>query len=338
MNWNVIYKDANQNVYLDHIVKLIQWSGDIKQASRKLVVELSNTGDLRKLFMTFEKGAELRLILNEKQELFRGVLFADQINAKGQMTLTAYDDNIYLTKSKDTKIFRGQSASAIIKRLCNEFSVPTGEIHDTGYVIPKLVFREKTLFEMMVTALTETQKQNGQHFWITSKEGKLQLLARKEQEGKWVLENGVNLLDASYSQSIEDTRTQIKVIGGDAKKKEISANVKDGELIKRFGVMQHLEKPEKEMTKSQMEQRAKQLLKDLSTIEDQARIDCLGIPDVVAGSCVYVKESITGILGGYYVSADEHRFQNGSHTMSLTLSATDDIPKMEYKEEKKGAK
>lgn len=334
MSWSVTYKDNKQNVHLDPIVKSINWSGDIKQAARKLVVELSNTGDLRDLYMMFEKGGELRLILDEKQELFRGVLFTDEINSQGQMTLTAYDENIYLTKSKDTKIFRNQSASAIIKRLCNEFSIPIGEIHDTGYVIPKLVFRDKTLFEMMVMALTETQKQNGLHFLISSKEGKLQLLARKEQKGKWVLENGVNLLDASYSQSIEETKTQIKVVGEDAKKKEISVSVKDGELTQRFGVMQHLEKPDQNMTKSQMDQRAKQLLKDLGTIDDQARIECLGIPEVVSGSCVYVKESVTGILGGYYISADEHRFENGSHKMSLTLSATDDIPKMDYKEEK----
>ncbi|MCA1294576.1 hypothetical protein LBW89_16245 [Paenibacillus sp. alder61] len=337
MSWSVTYRDDKQNVYLDPIVKSINWSGDIKQAARKLVVEVSNTGDLRDLYMMFEKGAELRLILDEKRELFRGVLFADQINSKGQMTLTAYDENIYLTKNKDTKIFRNQSASAIVKRLCHEFSIPMGEIQDTGYVIPKLVFREKTLFEMMVTALTETQKQNGQYFWITSREGKLQLLARKEQKGKWVLENGVNLLDATYSQSIEETRTQIKVIGGDVEKKAIMASAKDGELIRRFGIMQHVEKPEKDMTQSQMEQRAKQLLEDLATIEDQARIECLGIPDVVSGSCVYVKEAVTGILGGYYISADEHRFENGSHTMSLTLSATDDIPEMEYSEQK-GAK
>lgn len=336
MSWSVTYKDSEQNIFLDSIVKSINWSGDIKQAARKLVVEISNTGDLRDLYMKFEKGGELRLLLDEKQELFRGVLFADQINSKGQMTLTAYDENIYLTKSKDTKIFRNQSASAVVKRLCNEFSIPVGEIHDTGYVIPKLVFRDKTLFEMMVMALTETQKQNGQRFFITSREGKLQLLARKEQKGKWVLENGVNLINASYSQSIEETRTQVKVVGGDAKKKELTASAKDGELIQRFGIMQHLEKPEQVMTKSQMDQRAKQLLKDLATIEDQAQIECLGIPDVVSGSCVYVKESITGILGGYYVSADEHKFENGSHTMSLTLSATDDIPKMEYKEEKGG--
>ncbi|MBJ9987400.1 MULTISPECIES: hypothetical protein [Paenibacillus] len=336
MSWSVEYQDDQQNVHLDPIVKSVSWSGDIKQAARKLVVELSNTGDQREIYMTYKKGGELRLIWDEKLELFRGVLFADQLNSKGQMTLTAYDENIYLTKSKDTKIFRNMTASSVIKKLCGEFSISIGEIQDTGYVIPKLVFRDKTLFEMMVMSLTESQKQNGEWYHLTSREGKLQLLARKEQPVKWVLENGVNVLDASYSQSIEETKTQIKVVGGDAAKKEISAAAKDGELIRRFGVMQHLEKPEQSMTKSQMEQRAKQLLADLGTIEDQARIDCLGIPEVISGSCVYVKETVTGILGGYYVSADDHRFERGNHTMSLTLSATDDIPKMEYKEAKGG--
>ncbi|MGG4044392.1 XkdQ/YqbQ family protein [Paenibacillus favisporus] len=336
MSWSVEYQDDQQNVHLDPIVKSVSWSGDIKQAARKLVVELSNTGDQREIYMTYKKGGELRLIWDEKLELFRGVLFADQLNSKGQMTLTAYDENIYLTKSKDTKIFRNMTASSVIKKLCGEFAIPTGEIQDTGYVIPKLVFRDKTLFEMMVMSLTESQKQNGEWYHLTSREGKLQLLARKEQPVKWVLENGVNVLDASYSQSIEDTKTQIKVAGGDAAKQEISAAAKDGELIRRFGVMQHLEKPEQSMTKSQMEQRAKQLLADLGTIEDQARIDCLGIPEVISGSCVYVKETVTGILGGYYVSADDHRFERGNHTMSLTLSATDDIPRMEYKEAKGG--
>jgi len=336
MTWSVIYTGSEGAVYLDPIVKSINWSGDIKQASRKLVVELSNTGDLRELYMNFEKGRQLQLVEDGKTELFRGVLFADSIDSTGQMSLTGYDENIYLTKNKDTKIFRNQKASAIVKRLCNEFSIPVGEIHDTGFVIPKLVFRDKTLFEMMVMAITESHKQNGETFYLTSQNGKLQLLARKEQSVKWVLENGVNVLNASYSQSIEETRTQIKVMTGDEKKKEVSTSVKDGQLVQKFGLMQHLEKPNGQMTKSQMEQRAKQLLKDMSAIQDEARIECLGISEVISGATVYVKESITGLLGGYYVSADDHKFENGHHTMSLTLSQTDELPKMEYEKQKGG--
>ncbi|WP_068613487.1 XkdQ/YqbQ family protein [Paenibacillus tuaregi] len=334
MSWSVAYIEGGVQTFLDPIVKSVKWSGDNKQASRKLVVEMSNTADMRSRLQRPQKGNELRLILNEKKELFRGVIFSDQIDAQGQMSLTAYDENIYLTKNKDTRIFRGMTASAVVNKLCGDFSIDTGEIKDTGFVIPKLVFRDKTLFEMMIMAINETRKQTGEQFYLTSRKGKLHLLPRKEQEVKWVLENGVNILGVSYSQSIEEMKTQIKVVGGDSKKKELTASAMDAGLIQRFGIMQHLEKPDQSMTKSQMEQRAKQLLEDMGTIDDEAHVECLGIDEVVSGSAVYVKESMTGILGGYYVSSDDHSFEGGVHKMSLTLSATDELPKMEYKESK----
>ncbi|WP_232696182.1 XkdQ/YqbQ family protein [Brevibacillus daliensis] len=321
--WEVWYDDAPIHV------QSANWSGDITGPARKLDVSLVNTTDGRRKAFPIELGKELRLYSDGK-ELFRGLSFTHQIDDRGNMSVTAYDDNIYLTKNQDTQIFRNMTASAIVKKLCGEFGVPVGQIDDTGYVIPKLVLRDKTLWDMMITALTVTQKQTGRRYFICSKEGKLHLLARKEQPVRWVLENGVNLLSASYSQSIEDMRTQVKVIGGDEKKKQYVAVVKNEELIKRFGIMQHLENADNDATKSQVEQLAKQLLKDLGTINDDASIEALGISEVYAGTGVYVQESMTEIIGGYYVSVDSHTFEGAKHTMSLTLSATDDLPTIEY--------
>ncbi|MCP8970046.1 XkdQ/YqbQ family protein [Ectobacillus ponti] len=335
MELQIVYNDGQKETQIEQIVKSIKWSGDIKQAARRLDLEMTNTADGRTRLFEIQKGHEVRL-LKDGKELFRGIIFTDSINAAGQMSVTAYDENIYLTKNKDTKIFRDVTAGAIVKRLCNEFGIPAGQVADTGYVIKKHIFRDKTLFDMMVTALTTTEKQTGRRFFITSREGKLQLFERKEQKVKWMLENGANIMDASYSQSIEELRSQIKVIGSDEKKKGATAMAKDDELVKRFGTMQHLEKVDGDMTKSQMEQRAKQLLKDLGTIHDEARLEAIGIDGVTAGMAVYVKESLTGIIGGYYISTDEHTFENGKHTMSLSLSATDDLPELAYEEQGKG--
>ncbi|MFT4413184.1 hypothetical protein ACLM5H_04910 [Fredinandcohnia humi] len=331
---SVLYNNGKQQIYLDEIVTSVTWSGDIMQASRKLEVDLSNTVNGRTRAIDIEQGKEIRFF-NGKKELFRGVIFADDINARGQHRLVAYDENIYLTRNKDTRIFKNMTASQIVKRLCNDFRIKMGKIDDTKYVIPKLILRDKTLWEMMIIALTVTQKSTGRRFFICSKEGKLQLLARKEQTVQWVLENGVNIIDANYSQNIEELRNQVKVIGGDEKKAPVIATVKNDKLIKSFGLMQHLENVDSKMKKSQMEQLAKQLLKELGTIDDEASLECLGIDDVIAGTGVYVKESMTHIIGGYYVSTDSHRFSQGSYTMSLNLSATDELPKMEYEEESK---
>jgi len=312
-------------------VQSVTWSGDITQAARKLDVSLVNTTDGRTQARRIEHGKELRL-LYDGRELFRGPVFAFNVDAGGRMRVTAYDENTYLTRNQDTRKFVNMTASAIVRRLCADFGIPTGTIADTGYVIPKLILRDKSLWEMMITALTYTRKQTGRRYFITSREGRLQLLERKEQIVRWVLENGRNIIDASYSQSIEDMRTQVKVIGGDPDKKPIIAVVKDDALIKRFGIMQHLENVDPDMTASQVQQRAKQLLAELGTIDDTARVDALGNPDVTAGTAIYVRESMTGLVGGFYVSVDSHTFSGGTHRMSLTLSATDDLPVMEYEE------
>lgn len=331
MKYEVIYNDGIQDIYITPIVKSVNWSGDIKQAYRSLTVEISNTLDGIKQIINIEQGRQLRFIY-EDNLLFTGIIFSTNIDNNGQMSITAYDENIYLTKNIDTRIFRKLTATAIIKRICNDFEMLQGDIVETGFIIPKLILRDKTLYDMMITALTETEKHTGRRFILFSKEGKLNLLERKEQTVKWVLENGINILSANYSQSIEDLKTQVKVIGGDIEKNPVITTVKNDSLSEQFGIMQHLESVNSDMTKSQINQLAKQLLEDLGIISDEAGIECLGIIDVISGVSVYVRESMTDIIGNYYVSSDNHLFEGDNHTMSIRLSATDDLPKLEYEE------
>jgi hypothetical protein len=187
-----------------------------------------------------------------------------------------------------------------------------------------------TLWDMMTTALTVTQKQTGERFFISSKNGALYLTKRSATVFPYVLENGTNLTGATYRKSIEDMRTQIKVIGGDEEKNPISAFAKDDDLIAKFGVMQHVEIVDADKTQSEIDDRARSLLAEKAVIADEAHIDTLGYPDCIAGVSVYAYDSITQIAGAYYVSTDSHRYENGNHTMSLRLSATDDLPALKY--------
>ncbi|EMI10364.1 XkdQ/YqbQ family protein [Anoxybacillus gonensis] len=321
----VIYNDMD----ITHIVASVEWSGDVMQACRSLRCLIKNISLHRKRLLTVENGKGIRFF-NGEQELFRGIVFTNEINIDGLHSIVAYDENVYLTKSMDTRKFINMKASHIVQRICSDYGISTGFIADTGYVIPKLILRDKTLYDMIITALTETKKHTGRRFILFNKNGKLILQERKSQITKFIIEDGVNIISARYSQSIEDLKTQVKVIGGDSEKKPITATVKNDELIKKFGIMQHLENADSKLNKSQIEQLARQLLKEHGTIKDEATLDTVGIDEVVAGTSVYVKEKVTGIVGGYYVISDSHRYENGVHTMSLVLSATDELPSLEY--------
>lgn len=325
----------NGEYWIEPLVKSVQWSGDVAQPHRTLTVSFSNTHNAEDVRIAFELGKELRFYA-DGVGLFRGVIFSYDINDKGDATITAHDENVYLTKNVDTQKFVKMTAGSIVRALCKTFSILTGTIADTGYVIPKLILRNMTLWDMIVTALTETRKQNNRKFFVYSREGKLFLREKKDEVVRWMLEDGVNIISATRSQSIEEMRTAVKATGGDDKK-PVTFTAKDAGLIAKYGLMQHVETAESDATASQIQQLAKERLKELGQVAEDVSVTALGNTAVVAGAAVYAFEGMTDIVGGYYVNADTHRFESGLHTMDVTLSKTDDLPKLEYEDPEKKA-
>jgi hypothetical protein len=322
---SVIYDDT----IIDPLVTSVTWSGDITQAYRKLDVTIKNTQDGRTQVITVELGKQLTL-LDDNTELFRGVIFASNINASGLMQITAYDEAVYLTKSIDSRKFSNMAASDIIRELCADFGVEVGKIADTGYVIPKLILRDMTLWDMMTTALTETRNQTSRRFLIQSNTGSLNVIERGERVVSFILDDSTNIIDASYALSIEDMRNQIKVIGGDEDKNPIEFMVKDVDTIEKFGVMQHLERADSDLTRSQLEQLAKVLLAAKSVINDDASVTALGDTSVTSGVSVYVREALTSIVGAFYVVTDSHMWEGDTYKMALSISGDESLPNLEY--------
>lgn len=309
--------------------------GHVEKPNRSFALSLMNTADGRSKAIKVNTGDAVKFYVDGVRE-FVGIVFDASIDESGKHTLTCYDRNIYLLKSNDTRAFRNKKASDIIKSLAKDFGIPLGTIEDTGYVIPTLILREHSLFDMMNKALVLTRKQTGKRFFLTSTDGKLQLKRHVNNINPWVIEAGANLISAGYSISVEETKTQVKVTGGKANK--LTHSVKSVSSQKLYGIMQHIEEMDEKATSSQVKQRAETLLKELNVINDQANIYAVGIIDVKTGSGIYVREPMTGIAGGYYVSSDIHTFTNGMHTMELEISKSLEMPNVEISDEELGKK
>ncbi|RCX22963.1 hypothetical protein DFP94_101552 [Fontibacillus phaseoli] len=316
--------------WIEPLIKSAEWSGDVAQPHRTLTLTISNTLNGKEQAVPFEVGKEIRFYANNTG-LFRGIIFEYYISDRGEAVITAHDENVYLTKNVDTRKFTKMTAGAILKEICKAFEVPVGSVANTGYVIPKMNLHGTTLWDMIVTALTETRKQNGRKFSVFSKGGLLYLRERKEEVVRWHLERGVNITGASRSLSIEDTRTAVKVEAGEEKKRSTAA-AKDASMIAKYGLMQHYETASTDANKSQLDQLAKQRLKDLAKVGEEISVEALGNVEVIAGTAVYAFESMTKLAGGFYVTADKHVFEESAYRMDVTLSKTDDLPEINYEE------
>ncbi|WP_173275231.1 hypothetical protein [Paenibacillus sp. NEAU-GSW1] len=300
------------------LVESAEWSGTAQKAIRKLTVSLvhAKEGDIAPAKVENGSGIVLRF---GEEELFRGIVFNAEYKP-GKLSLTAYDQLIYLTNNKDSYVFKSMKASALLNKLCTDFSIPAGTIEDTTHVISHMVCDEETLFDMVKKALDITYKNIGERFSLFSKEGKVQLVPFKKNSRKWMIETGMNLIDYSYGESIDKTVTKVKLQGSDGKQTVI-ATAENKSLQKQFGVLQHYEKIKDKSNRAQLQDAANMMLAENGKVKKTLRLDeVLGITEVVAGTTIIVKVPELGIEQTYAVEEDTHQFSGRYHKMSLALS------------------
>lgn len=302
------------------LVKSIRWNGDIRQAARKMEIDMVYSRDPNqpKYIPPIPSWLILR---NDDFEIIRTVPFANERNTENGLQITSYTHAIYMLKSKHTAIYRNLTADAIIRQLCSAFGIGVGNIPATGVTLKKLILRNMSVWDMCITALTETSKRNGKKYQIRFKEGKLYVIEKGAQTVRWVIAQGSNLISASYSESIEEMRNRVLIIGD---KDKVIADVKDMGLIKTYGLLQEL-RSESDITAGEAQTMAANVLKELGRVFKEASVECLGIDDVEAGTAVEVQEELTGLVGTFYVDTDDHTLENGKHTMNLKLSWTDEV-------------
>lgn len=327
MTYKLINQQPAGTFNITPLVKSIRWSGDIRQAARKMEIDMVYSRDENQP-KYIPPLASWLILKNDDTEIIRTLPFTNGRDTGNKLTITTYTHAIYMLKSKHTAIYRNMTADAIIRQLCSAFGINIGEIPATGVTLSKLILRNMSVWDMCITALTETSKRNGKKYQIRFKEGKLNVIEKGKQTVRWVIAQGSNLISASYSESIEDMRNRVLIVGD---KDQVIADVKDDELIKQYGLLQEL-KQESNITAGEAQTIAANILKELGKVFQEATIECLGIDDVEAGTAVEIQEDLTGLTGTFYVDTDEHTLSNGIHTMKLKLNWTDEVATKEASE------
>lgn len=307
---------------ITEMVQSVDWFGKKYRAARTVKISFISLSEGQHQTVKQTEGEGIYFKWNGV-ELFRGVIFSTGRSKKGSFQITAYDQLAYLLKNYDSYVFKNITLTGITKRICSDFGIPTGSLIDTRYVIPNKVYDDVSLYDMILEGMQDTHKNSTERFYVRSDKGKIQLFRRVEQTSLWVIEDGVNLINYSYDTSIEDTANRVKLESGEGKKTLI-ATANNGTLQKRFGILQHYERTTEDLNQAQLQTRANKILKDKGKVKVDYSIEGLGIPEVISGGMVHIKEGELGINRMYYVDYDFHTFKGKDHLMSLELTLTDE--------------
>lgn len=330
---------GNKIVCVEDTVSSISWGGSRNTAARHLNITCKNYESKN----DFPPGrlCVLHSLVDEEKELFRGfVVGRGKKSSDHSINYTAYDCRWYLIKNKHDNIYRNMTATEIVIDICKTFGIPYDESNfvDTGIRLSSIHIINKTLWDTVLMVLTETTKQSGIKYTTKVKNGKMILVEKKTQIKKIVIEQGVNLIESTFEDSIENTYTQVYVKGKDKNGKEISAVAVDEEAQSQYGIMQEYISQSEESTTSELNTIAAQKLKELSTLQQSGKITAIGLDDIEEGDAIYVVDEETGLVGGFYVESDEHKVEGGNHVVSLDLAWTDDVASLEYEPPKEEGK
>lgn len=308
---------------MTNITIKVKLSGRKGSSSRCLVATMLDDDNYGRPRPGIDVGEGVHCIFYwDNTELFRGIVERQSDGKKKILTITAHDNGIYLSTNKDTFSYTGKTASQIFTDVCARFSIPTGAVDDTGYVIEELPKPKTTGWDVITDALALTYEATGARFWPMSWGGKMQLKRRKATILQWVIEVGANLIDYTAEKSIEDVKTRIRLLSEEG---TVLAEAFNAGLEEKIGMRQEVDEPDDTLSQAQLNALVKSMLAERSRPKESLSITAIGQADVISGVGVFIRIPHLDISKTYYVERDNHTFEGEYHSMSLSLVSAADI-------------
>lgn len=265
-------------------------------------------GDQRTWLIQIEEGDVLKVIDKDKV-MFQGPVWTKNKQTNGtSIDFTAKDYGIYLKKNKGSYNFTGMTAEAIAKKVCGDYGLQIGSLAITGTPIDR-IFRNNSLYDIIMTAYSIG---GGDKFYYAKFEGELFYVLEKGKVECEPLENGVNLLTANVSGSLESMVNRVRVYN---KEDSLIKEITEAENAELYGFMTEIIRISSD--KDDYEKKAKETMKG---VERKITVSNFGDSQYMTGRKVTVKEPYTGLTGIFFIDGDIHTWKKGVYTNKLTLN------------------
>jgi hypothetical protein len=222
-------------LYQPSVLDGVKWDLERKGQPGKLTFSIVNDG-----IGNFQEGNPIRFKVNNVK-VFYGFIFKKERNKENIINVTAYDQLRYF-KNKDTYIYKNKTANELIQMVANDFNLNIGTLESTDYKISSRIEDNKTLFDIIQTALDITLQNKKKMYVLFDEFGKLILKDIESMKVNLLIddETGENF---NYTSSIDgETFNKIKLSYENEKtgKREIYIT-KDSSNINKWGVLQYFD-------------------------------------------------------------------------------------------------
>lgn len=199
-------QDIGENkgvMLIPKVLEGVQWSTERYGTAGKLEFSILNDGIIYP-----EEGDKVEFYYNGTP-IFYGFIFTIRRDKSDVIKLTAYDQLRYL-KNKGIHQYLNKRADEVVKMLAEDYRLKVGELDNTQLVIPRRIEVNKTLLDIINTALSITMQNKKKIYVLYDDFGKITLKDIESLKLEILLDENSSE-DFSYVSSI-DKKTYNKVV------------------------------------------------------------------------------------------------------------------------------
>lgn len=302
---------------------------DISDIASEVQITTTITGEAGKLTCILQKdpnnllqvanGSIVSFIADGKG-MFFGYVFMIGTDADENYKLTCYDQMRYL-KNSDIYTTANMTASDIFAKVCKDYNLNYNIKVPTDYIPEPYIHDKKTLYSIIERGMQQANINDKKFYFVKDEFGVLTWSELGAEKTNIQIGNGSLLLGYKYEKSIDDdTYNQIKVYreNKDAGTREIWL-VKDSNNVKRWGILQMLQKADDELNEAQIKQLAEDYLKVKNRETEKLTLQANGIKELTAGKGIKFILERENIDKWMWIISATHTFTKYQHTMELEV-------------------
>lgn len=250
-----------------------------------------------------------------------GIVFAKS-KKQDVITTTAWDLLRYL-KYKQSYLIQKMTLSQVVKLIAEEFSLPLGEVENTKYVMPKKLYEDKSLMDIITDCIQITAVATKKIYVLFDNFGKLSLKEINNMKSQFVLGSESFVTDYTYDTSIEESYNYIKLVRPNKKTGRGDTYIAhDSKKVSQWGRLQYYKKMDENMNPAKTKSMAKKYLEYYCKTGRKLKLNCIGIPEIRAGMMIPISIPDLGDISlnkVLLIDRCTHKIGASNHTMDLEM-------------------
>lgn len=310
-----IKKKDGQVTNITQAVSSVCWSGSVSQAARTVelsVISAPDDKDIKKLKLLIAAGDIIKLFENGELIFYGEVQTKRKSSENGTIMYSCSDLLCHLLRSTGVYNFSNTTAEKITRKLCADFKIKIGSVVNTKAPIKKMIIDGSSIYDIIMMAYTKAARQTGKKYICRMEGEKLSVKIKGTKVKNFILEEGYNITDTQYEETIDNMVNTVKIYNKSGKQ---IGKINRDNWVKKYGIYQQTYRNEKGIN---AQTAAGSMLQG---VEKKVTLDAInGNLDCIAGNGVEVYDKATGLNGLFWIDSDTHTWEDGIHIMSLDLN------------------